>query len=61
MSAVLVMDTNPYLKDPRKVAQGICKMVASSSAVEGIYVNINAALKKGEYRFNVTPQSPQKK
>ena len=61
MSAVLVMSANPYLKDPQKVAQGICKMVASSSAVEGIYVNVDATREKGGYRFNVTPQSPQKK
>ncbi len=61
MSAILVMNSNPYLKDPQKVAQGICKMVASSSAIEGIYVNINATPKKGGYRFKVTPQSPQKK
>ncbi len=61
MSANLVINTNPYLKDPEKVVQGICRMVQSSSAVEGIYVNVTAIAKNGDYQFSVTPQLPQKK
>ncbi len=61
MSNKLVITTNPYLKDPQKVIQGICKMVMSSSAVEGIYVDINAIPKKRGYEFVVTPQLSQKK
>lgn len=56
-----VMDTNPYLKDPKNVADGICRMVKSSSAVEGIHINVKATEKNGGYQFNVTPQSTQKK
>ena len=55
------MDTNPYLKDPKNVADGICRMVKSSSAVEGIHINVKATEKNGGYQFNVTPQSTQKK
>ena len=61
MSTHLVINTNPHLKYPKKVAQGICRMVKSSSAVEGIYVNINAAAKNGAYQFTVTSQLSQKK
>lgn len=61
VSANLVIDINPHLKDQQKVAQDICRMVKTSSAVEGIYVEVNATLKKGKYQFNVTSQLSQKK
>lgn len=61
MNTNLVTHTNPYLKDPQKVIQDICKMVKSSSAVEGIYVNIHATMKKEGYQFSVTPQLAAKK
>jgi hypothetical protein len=61
MSANLVINTNPYLKDQQKVVLDICRMVKTSSAVEEIYVNVHATLKKGGYQFSVTPQLSQKK
>lgn len=61
MNANLVINTNPYLKDPKKVAEGICRMVKSSSAVEGIHVNVKATARNGGYQFSVTPQSAQRK
>jgi len=35
-----LIETNPYLKDPKKRAELIKMSVLTSSAVEGIYVNI---------------------
>jgi hypothetical protein len=61
MSAKLVINTNPHLKDQQKVVEGICRMVKTSSAVEDIHVNVNATLKKNGYQFSVTPQLSQKK
>jgi len=35
-----LIETNPYLKDPKKRAELIRMSVLTSSAVEGIYINI---------------------
>ena len=61
MSGNLVVNTNPYLKDPKTLADGIARMVKSSSAIEGIYVDIQVSEKNGNYEFTVMPKSTEQK
>ena len=42
MKSKLLIDTNPYLKDKALREKLILKSVTTSSAVEGIYVDINS-------------------
>lgn len=42
MKSKLLIDTNPYLKDKALREKLILRSVTTSSAVEGIYVDINS-------------------
>lgn len=54
MNDKLIINTNPHLRDPKKRVEAVCRMVESSSAIEGIHVKITPILQEnGEYRFNV--------
>lgn len=48
-----VIDTNIHLKDPKARALGIARTVQTSSAVEGIYVDIQTYFEDGEYHYKV--------
>lgn len=50
----LVINTNPYLRDPKAFAESLCRNVETSSAVEGIKVKITTYKKDGEYKFKVS-------
>ncbi|EDR36053.1 hypothetical protein COXBURSA334_1648 [Coxiella burnetii Q321] len=49
--------SNPHLKNPLAVKKAICRMVESSSAIEGI--NVKVSVVNGE--FTVTAKEPSKK
>ena len=50
----LIIHTNPHLRDPKKRAEAVARMVESSSAIEVIYVEITPVPKEnGEYGFDV--------
>ncbi|MSP53779.1 MAG: hypothetical protein EXR81_05985 [Gammaproteobacteria bacterium] len=49
----LVINTNPYMRDPKAFAEVLCKNVETSSAVEGINVEITTYLEDGKYKFKV--------
>ena len=57
MKSTRVIDTNPYLQDPRKLEKAICRNVESSSAIEGIEIKIKVV--KG--KFITTAKGPSKK
>lgn len=40
-------DANPYLRDPAKRERAVLKSVASSSAIEGIHVQLKKPLNGG--------------
>jgi len=42
-----LIETNPYLKDPKKYQASLIKNVITSSAVEGIHITPAQLLKKG--------------
>jgi len=52
-------DVNPHLRDPAKRERAVLKSVASSSAIEGIYVSLkkplNGAAKAASARARVKP------
>ncbi len=49
--------TNPHLKNPQAVKKAICRMVESSSAIEGIHMEVKVV--KG--KFIATAKSPEEK
>lgn len=54
----LVINTNPYLRDPEALAEAICRSVESSSAIEGINVDVRAHKVNGVYKFKSTVRAP---
>jgi len=47
--------TNPHLKNPKAVKTAICRMVESSSAIEGI--NVVVKVVNGEFIVTAKPHS----
>jgi len=41
-----LIETNPYLKDPKKREAGLIKFITSSSAIEGICVKLKEKAKQ---------------
>ncbi len=53
MQKNLVIDTNPYIRDPKTFAEAMCEHVETSSAIEGIDVKVTTYQENGIYKFKV--------
>lgn len=56
-----LLETNPYLKDPKEMWEHIITSVTSSSAVEGIHIASTHVLEEYEKRVGTASPSEAKR